>query len=304
MNGWLEEEDDVNENVNNEDIEDEDVEIEVDDDVELIFSYEVEGDQTPPPRDESSDSEPPNAESSNSVSSDSVSSDSESEDEEVDVCHLRLTVGLQPKTHYAIRDFSRAYMRFGDDLHDIELTEAEVSTNQTEIALLKLKNKIVEKEKEILNHDLENVERALGNVLERVSAVPKPQSDDEDTERPRKESKNSTSDGTEGPFEPRGPPIDSLLECIALDGDSNGSDTANYLVLEPVVMNPVVFEPVMMSRVMEPVVLEPVNLCSNHDCKERDKVTFATASSSKSSLSWWNGRIASMGICLQFPPWD
>ncbi|GJS34942.1 putative ribonuclease H-like domain-containing protein [Tanacetum coccineum] len=101
---------------------------------------------------------------------------------------------------------------------------------------------------ELLNHDLENVERALGNVLERVSvlesgenatlkkrlaetetklawacmerdiaerrlhesrvwnkmfyldmvrigAVPKPSSDDEDTELPRKKSKNSTSDG-------------------------------------------------------------------------------------------------------------
>ncbi|GKF90028.1 hypothetical protein Tco_0263991, partial [Tanacetum coccineum] len=60
----LEEEDDMNENVNNEDIEDED---EVDDDAELIFPYEVEGDQTPSPRDESSDSKPPNAESSDSV---------------------------------------------------------------------------------------------------------------------------------------------------------------------------------------------------------------------------------------------
>ncbi|GJX95410.1 putative reverse transcriptase domain-containing protein [Tanacetum coccineum] len=119
-----------------------------------------------------------------------------------------------------------------------------------------------EKERELLNHDLENVERALGNVLERMSvlesgenatneerlhrlgtkvgialygcettkrrrlhevpecgirlfnldngfsigAVLKPPSDDEDTERPRKKSKNSTSDGTEGPSEPRGPP--------------------------------------------------------------------------------------------------
>ncbi|GJZ06397.1 putative reverse transcriptase domain-containing protein [Tanacetum coccineum] len=37
---------------------------------------------------------------------------------------------------------------------------------QTEIALLKSKNKIGEKERELLNHDLENVKRALGNVLE------------------------------------------------------------------------------------------------------------------------------------------
>ncbi|GKD13170.1 hypothetical protein Tco_1197577 [Tanacetum coccineum] len=47
MIGWLEKNDGVNEGVNNEDIEDEDVEIELDDDVELIFPYEVEGDKTP-----------------------------------------------------------------------------------------------------------------------------------------------------------------------------------------------------------------------------------------------------------------
>ncbi|GKF59659.1 hypothetical protein Tco_0176445, partial [Tanacetum coccineum] len=45
--------------------------------------------------------------------------------------------------------------------------EAELGTCQTEIALLKSKNKTREKERELLNHDLENVKRALGNVLER-----------------------------------------------------------------------------------------------------------------------------------------
>ncbi|GKB98869.1 putative reverse transcriptase domain-containing protein, partial [Tanacetum coccineum] len=52
------------------------------------------------------------------------------------------------------------------------LTKAELSTNQTEIALLKSKDKIEEKEREILNHDLENVERALGNNHERVRIMP------------------------------------------------------------------------------------------------------------------------------------
>ncbi|GJW32793.1 putative reverse transcriptase domain-containing protein [Tanacetum coccineum] len=131
--------------------------------------------------------------------------------------------------------------------------KAKWGTCQIDIALLKSKNKIREKEMELLNHDLENVERALGNVLERVSvlsvlesgenatlkkrlaetetklewarmerdmaerrlhvsqgwnkrfymemvrirAVPKPPSDDEDTERPRKKSKNSPPSGTE-----------------------------------------------------------------------------------------------------------
>ncbi|GJW26881.1 hypothetical protein Tco_0040692 [Tanacetum coccineum] len=43
----------------------------------------------------------------------------------------------------------------------------------------------------------------------RIGAISKPPSDDEDTERSRKKSKNSTSDGTEGHSEPRGPPSDS-----------------------------------------------------------------------------------------------
>ncbi|GJY62372.1 hypothetical protein Tco_0463029 [Tanacetum coccineum] len=197
VNGWLEEDDDMNENVNNEDIEDEDVEIEVDDDAELIFPYEVEGDQTPPPRDESSDS---------------VSSDSESEDEEIDVAPKvdvapeidaapevdvapEATVGTSTQKPYVIRDFPRGLYVVGEsssarDLSYVggltpwtlrrnletsraraRLTEAKLGTCQAEIALLKSKNKIREKERELLNHDLENVERALGNVLERVSVL-------------------------------------------------------------------------------------------------------------------------------------
>ncbi|GJU77814.1 putative reverse transcriptase domain-containing protein [Tanacetum coccineum] len=258
----------------------EDVDIELEDDAELIFPYEVEGDKTPPPGD--------------------VSSDSESEDEEIDVAPEvdvapEATVGTSTQKPYAIRDFPRGLYEVGESSsardssyvgglapwalrRDLEtsrararLTEAELSTNQTEIALLKSKNKIGEKERELLNHDLENVERALGNVLERVSvlesgenatlkkrlaetetklawacmerdiaerrlhesrvwnkmfyldmvrigAVLKPPSDDEDTERPRKKSKNSTSDGTEGPSEPRGPPISrtTLLELYSI----------------------------------------------------------------------------------------
>ncbi|GJS10382.1 hypothetical protein Tco_0367178 [Tanacetum coccineum] len=120
------------------------------------------------------------------------------------------------------------------------LREAELSTNQAEIALLKSKNKIGKKERELLDHDLGDVERTLGNVLERlkvlesgenatlkkrltetktkrsinmemvrIGAVPKPPSDDEGTERPRKKSKKSSFDGAKGPSEPRGPPSDS-----------------------------------------------------------------------------------------------
>ncbi|GJU47253.1 putative reverse transcriptase domain-containing protein [Tanacetum coccineum] len=175
----------------------EDVDIELEDDVELIFPYEVEGDKT--------------------------------------------------ATWTMVYMILRAYLSM----------EAELGTCQTEFALLKSKNKIGEKTRELLNHDLENVERALGNVLERMSilesgenatlkkilaktetklvlaqygmfyldmvrigAVSKPPSDDEDTERPRKKSKNSTSDGTKGPSKPRRPPIELVYwSCIALDSD-------------------------------------------------------------------------------------
>nr|GEZ68860.1 hypothetical protein [Tanacetum cinerariifolium] len=53
MNGWVDDDDDIEE----EDEENKDADIEEDDDAEIIFPYEVQGDQTPPPRDESSDSD-------------------------------------------------------------------------------------------------------------------------------------------------------------------------------------------------------------------------------------------------------
>ncbi|GKC61428.1 hypothetical protein Tco_1089026, partial [Tanacetum coccineum] len=77
-----------------------------------------------------------------------------------------------------------------------------------------------EKERELLNHDLENVERTLGNVLERMSVL--------------ESGENAT-----------------LKKRLA--------ETETKLVwarMEPVVLEPVVLKPV----VLEPVVLEPVVL--------------------------------------------
>ncbi|GKF19685.1 hypothetical protein Tco_0068323, partial [Tanacetum coccineum] len=154
----------------------EDVDIELEDDVELIFPYEVEGDKTPSPGD--------------------VSSDSESEDEEIDIAPEvdvapkidvapevdvapEATVRTSTQKPYAIRDFPRGLYEVGEsscardssyvgglapwalrrDLKasrsQARVMEAELGTCQTEIALLKSKNKIGEKEREILNHDFE-----------------------------------------------------------------------------------------------------------------------------------------------------
>ncbi|GKF56964.1 hypothetical protein Tco_0170501, partial [Tanacetum coccineum] len=87
--------------------------------------------------------------------------------------------------------------------------EAELGTCQTEIALLKSKDKIGGKYMELLNHDLENVERALGNVLERMSVL--------------ESGKNAT-----------------LKKILA--------ETETKLVLEPILLEPVVLELVVSDR--------------------------------------------------------
>ncbi|GKC69526.1 hypothetical protein Tco_1115409, partial [Tanacetum coccineum] len=113
----------------------EDVDIELEDDAELIFHYEVEGDKTPPPGD--------------------VSSDSESEDEEVDVAP-KATIRTVTQRPFAIRDFPRGILEVGESssAHDssyvgglapwalrrdletsrarARLTEAELGTCQAE----------------------------------------------------------------------------------------------------------------------------------------------------------------------------
>ncbi|GJU25237.1 hypothetical protein Tco_1163858 [Tanacetum coccineum] len=197
----------------------------------------------------------------------------------------------------------------------------------------------------------------------RIGAVPKPSSDDEDTEHSRKKSKNSSSDGTERPSEPHGPPSDSY--CITLDGD---------MIMPPKAMSKARMREVIREQVVTsmaefmaninhgasgdevggarasgaeagggavgagvngagaggagPTVPEitrytyvtfmkcdpqpfkgtegAVGLCQwfeklesvfrISDCKERDKVKFATATLQGHALTWWNGRIASMGI--------
>ncbi|GJY45253.1 hypothetical protein Tco_0434316 [Tanacetum coccineum] len=100
--------------------------VDIPDDIDL-------GDKTPPPGD---------------VSSDSVSSDSESEDEEVDVAP-EATAGTITQKPYATRTFPRAPWALRRDLEASRARAREMDakwgTCQTEIALLKSKNKIREK---------------------------------------------------------------------------------------------------------------------------------------------------------------
>ncbi|GJU60194.1 hypothetical protein Tco_1237960, partial [Tanacetum coccineum] len=229
MIGWLEENDGVIEGVNNEDIEDEVVEIELDDDAELIFPYE-----------------------SHLILYHPIPSQRKRRP----MLHLRTLLGTITQRPYAVRDFLRGIFEVGEPSsahdssyvgglapwalrHDLEtsrlrarLTEAELSTNQAEIALLKLKvlesgenatlkKRLTETETKLAWARMER-EIAEGRLHEsrvwnkrfymemvRIGAVPNPPSDDEGTKRPRKKSKKSSFDGAKGPSEPRGPPSDS-----------------------------------------------------------------------------------------------
>ncbi|GJT27049.1 putative reverse transcriptase domain-containing protein [Tanacetum coccineum] len=230
MSGWLEENDGVNEGVNNEDIKDKDVEIELDDDAELIFPYEVEGDKTLPHGGVSSNSKPPNAEPPNAEASRLCIIRFWCQNGKGGRLHLRTLLGLLPKGLMLFATFRGVYLRIRSGKkreipnHDLGNVEHVLGDVLERLKVLESrenatsKKKLVEAEMKLelarMEHDM--VERRLHASygwnkrfymeMVRIGVVPKPPSDDEGTERPRKKSKKSSFDGTEGPSEPRGPP--------------------------------------------------------------------------------------------------
>nr|GEV72670.1 hypothetical protein [Tanacetum cinerariifolium] len=205
MNGWVDDHNDVKE----EDDVNEDVDIEEDDYAKIIFPYEVQGDQTPPPGDESFDFK---------FEAEEVDDELEVEEAGVESEVEGVDVELEAEEPDGAPEATIG-------------TEAESRTSRTEIALLGSEVRIRKMEREILHHNLSSVEENLGNVVERLKvlesednatlkkklaeneifylemvrkgAVPKPPSDDEGSERPRKMPKKSDRD--EGPSDPRGP---------------------------------------------------------------------------------------------------
>nr|GEY21890.1 hypothetical protein [Tanacetum cinerariifolium] len=206
MNGWVDDDDDVEE----EDDENEDVEIEEDDDAEIIFPYEVQGDQTPPPRDESYDSkckaeeaddeleiekagvEPEVEEASDKPEAEGA--DVELEAEEPDGAS-EATIGTGSQRPFAIRDFPTGFHEAGESStacdpqfvgglapwalrRDLEalnrqerIREAESKTSRTEITLLGSRAMIGKMERKILHHDLSSVDETLGKVVERLKVL-------------------------------------------------------------------------------------------------------------------------------------
>nr|GEX39588.1 putative reverse transcriptase domain-containing protein [Tanacetum cinerariifolium] len=250
----------------------EDFDIELEDDAKLIFPYEVEGDKIPLPGD---------------VSSDSVSSDSELEDEEVDVAPEATAETITQKP-YAIRDFSRGLVKraLGNVLERVSVLES--GENVT------LKKRLVETETKLVWARMER------DTAERRIIPPKAMS----------EALGGAGVGGAGVGGAE----------VSVDGvggagtggagvDGAGADGAGVGGAGPAAPKITGCSYITFMK-CEPHPFKgiegAIRLCQwfekleyvfrISDCKERDKVKFTTATLQGRALTWWNGRIASMGI--------
>ncbi|GJY77708.1 putative reverse transcriptase domain-containing protein [Tanacetum coccineum] len=277
----------------------EDVDIELEDDAELIFPYEVEGDKTPPPGD---------------VSSDSVSSDFESEDEEVDVAP-EATVGTTTQKPYAIHDFSRGLFKVGkssfarDSSHvdglapwalrrDLEASRAQARVLESrENATLKKRLAEIETKLVLARMERETAERRLHESrvwnkmfyldMVRMGLIMPPKAMSEARMREVIREQVAASMAEFMANMNRGAGGDEAGGAGAGGAGAGGAGAGGAGAGGAGVGGAGPAAPEITS-----------------DFKERDKVKFATATLQGRALTWWNGRIASMGIdAANGTPW-
>ncbi|GKC87337.1 hypothetical protein Tco_1147986 [Tanacetum coccineum] len=165
--------------------------------------------------------EPPNEESSDYISSDSKSEEKEADEIPSSAHDSSYVGGLAP---WALRRKKREREILDHDLGNVEKTLSNVverlkvlesrenATSKKKLVEAEMKLELARMEHDMLERRLHasyGWNKRFYMEMVRIGAVPKPPSDDEGTERPRKKSRKSFFDGTEGPFEPRGPPSDS-----------------------------------------------------------------------------------------------
>nr|GEV36906.1 hypothetical protein [Tanacetum cinerariifolium] len=220
----------------------EDVDIELEDDAELIFPYEVEGDKTPPPGD---------------VSSDSVSSESKLEDEEVDVAPED-TTGTTTQKPYAIRDFPRGLFEVG------ESSSTRDSSNVDGLALWALRRNL-------------EASHARARVMEAEIMPPKSMSEARMRKIIRDQVTTSMAEFVVNMNRETGGAGAGGAGAGSAGAGGAGANGAGASGAGVGGAGPAVSE-------------------ITGDCKERDKVKFATATLQGRALTLWNGRIASIGI--------
>nr|GEV43880.1 putative ribonuclease H-like domain-containing protein [Tanacetum cinerariifolium] len=250
----------------------EDVDTKLEDDAELIFPYKVKGDKNPPPRDVSSDSVSFESQGLFEVGESSSAHDSSNVD------------GLAP---WALR-------------RNLEMSRARARG----------------KERELLNHTLENVDHALGNVLERMSVLESGENATlkkrlAETETKLVWARMERETAERRLHESRVWNKRFYLDMVCIGAGAAGAgaggarvDGAGLAAPEITGCTYITFmkcKPrpfkgtkgaVRLCQWFEK--LESVFQISVY--KERDKVKFTTATLQGRALTWWNEKIASMGI--------
>nr|GFB86159.1 hypothetical protein [Tanacetum cinerariifolium] len=192
MNGWVDDDDDVEE----EDDKNEDVDFEEDDNAEIIFPYEVQGDQTPPPRDESSDSEFEAEEADDELEVEEVGVEPEvekaSDEPKAEGADVELeveepdgapeaTIWTGSQRPFAVRDFPMGFHEAGESstARDPQFVgglapcalRRDLEALRRQERIREAESKTSRTERELLHHDLSSVEETLGKVVERLKVL-------------------------------------------------------------------------------------------------------------------------------------
>nr|GFA26688.1 putative reverse transcriptase domain-containing protein [Tanacetum cinerariifolium] len=321
MNGWVDDDD-----VEEEDDENMDVYIEEDDDADIIFPYEVQGDQTPPPRDESSDSEFEAEEADDELEVEEAGV--EPEVEEAGVEPQVEEAGDKPEAEGADVELEAEEpdgapeATMGSGVRDFPMGFHEAGKSSTarnpqfvgglapwalrrDLEALRRQERIREADSETSRTEIAFLgsEAKIGKMerfyleMVRKGVVPKPPSDDEGSKRPRKMPKK---------IMPLKPMSEACMREIIRDQFATSMNE---------------FMANMNSRAGGPGGASgsggagAVGLCQwferleslfqISECKEKDRVKFAMATLHGRALTWWNERTKAMGIeAANNTPWS
>nr|GFB33174.1 hypothetical protein [Tanacetum cinerariifolium] len=286
-----------------EDDENEDVDIEEDDDAEIIFPYEVQGDQTPPPRDESSNSEFEAEEADDKLEVEEAGAELEVEEagveleveeagdepkakgddvelkaEEPDARNPQFVGGLAP---WALRHDLEALRR-----HE-RLREAELETSRTEVALIMPPKPMSEaRMREIIRDKFAtSMNEFMANINNRAGG-----------------SGGASGSGGAGGSGGTGENADGTGVKVARPTvpELTGCTYATFIKCDPLPFNGTEGAVGLCQWFKR---LESVFQII--ECKEKDRVKFAMATLRGRALTWWNGRTKAMGIeAANNTPWS
>nr|GEV94764.1 putative reverse transcriptase domain-containing protein [Tanacetum cinerariifolium] len=278
INGWVDDDDDVEE----------------DDDAEIIFPYEVQGDQTPPVRDESSDFDfEPEAEEVNDEP-EAEGADVELEVEEPDGVP-EATIGTGSQRPFAVRDFPMGFYKAGESstARDPQLVGGLAPwTFRRDLEALRRHERIREAESETTRMREIIRDQFPISVNEFMANMNSGAGGSGGASGPGGAGGSSGTSGNADGTGVRGaePTVPELTRCTY----------ATFIKCDPLLFNGT--EGVVgLCQWFER--LESVFQIS--ECKEKDRVKFVMATLHGHALTWWNERTKPMGIeAANNTPWS